>query len=233
MPASRRRAIITQPARPASKLLSPENLSRPFASFIPPHLQQSRTYEFQPCGETNPGVVWVEGHGVVRIVPALVENSQPGGVDPGAASVPSSAQRPWAGQSAFSMPPPQPGVGLAVTGQQSADKPANSAKGSARGTADKAFPDLKCLVSIPAFYKLWDQGNSLTGGGPIRDMPTSERKGQGRRFFVWKHAAAAIEQRSETAGVSGTVVAMQLEAERLMMKKGVPTFLKELAQKKK
>jgi len=169
---------------------------------------------------------------VVRVAPALVV-SQPSASNPGAASLPGGAQRPGAGQSAISILPPQPRAGLAVTGQQGAAQPPFTAQDSAQGAAGKAFPDLKCLVSIPAFYKLWDQGNSLTGGGAVRDIPANERKGQGRRFFVWKHAAAAIEQRSETAGVACKVAAMQLGAERLRMNKGVSTFLKELAEKKK
>jgi len=80
--APRATAQPTQPVPTAAKVLSTENLSRPVANLIPPFMQHSGAYEYRPCAgvATVPGVIWVDGLGLVERAPApFVGSSQASG----------------------------------------------------------------------------------------------------------------------------------------------------------
>jgi len=84
------------------------------------------------------------------------------------------------------------------------------------------------LYRITEFYQLWDKG--VSGRVPVRDLLIGERAGQGRSYYLWKNAAAAIEKQATSSGLSPEMVATQLETDRQKLGKGVSTFVKGLVK---
>jgi hypothetical protein len=150
------------------QVLSPGTLSLPVTSMIPPYMQQSREYHFQPpCANINPGVVYHPVEGVIRVV----DNSQFSASNHGPAQLAGTAAPFLAQQSA-------PGPTAPPRQQGSAPQPPRRLSGA------RVLPYFKSLDSIAYFYKLWDAGDRLTGWVGVRDLPLTGRRGESQSITI-------------------------------------------------
>jgi hypothetical protein len=161
----------------------------------------------------NLGVVYHPVEGVIRVV----ASSQLSASNHGPAQLAGTAAPFLAQQSA-------PGLTAPLRKKGTAQQPPQRLSGA------RVLPYFKSLGSITYFYKLWDEGDVLTGRVGVRHLPLTGRKGESQRYYDWRKAAEAINIRAETGEVSCTVAAAEAEAERLRLGKGVSTFLKDLVK---
>ena len=95
----------------------------------------------------------------------------------------------------------------------------------------KVLPCFSTLDSVETFFRQWEEGDSFTGKSGIKDIPASQRRGEGKRFYEWKKAGEALERRAKARNLSHAVAAAQAEAERRACHMPVAKFLKEVLGK--
>ncbi|CAL8471742.1 g11284 [Coccomyxa elongata] len=207
-------------AQPQLRLDSPNVMTRPFASLLN-SAERERHVRHRTAVVENSQYVYVPGIGAIPVAPARVHAAERFS---GAALLVMSGREV---QHAAAE------VAGARAGGQAEEEDAGAGTEESR---QPALPQLRTLRSMQQFWKLWHEGDALSGNYPIKDLPPGQRNR--RRFSEWKKAADEVEKR--VAAMSGSSlgastalsrVLVQLEKER--NKKSMAAFIKALGKRAK
>lgn len=211
--------------------VSPSAMTQPFSALLGSADKQRR--EVHRAAAVQSGFVYMLGVGLVPVV-------QPGelAVCPQGAAFHQAGLQSFGGRLEALVVPANDAVAVSanVAGALQAAAPPAPSQPSQPG-----LPHLKVLRTVQQFWKLWADGDVLTGQAPLRDLPPAIVAKKKQRYSEWRKAAQVIANRvaampSSSAGPSPTAlprVLEQLERERDAKKESMPTFIKALGKELK